>query len=258
MFAALDDCREVVARQLTELAGEHRRAVGEQDLRLAVAAGVKQNLAGGRVTRRVLKADAELEVAERNPRRLTAPARLDQLALERQDALEGGAFQVGQHVVHPQVVETHAVDDGLGGGQAEQAGLGIAGLGPGRHRAHLDEAEAELGKGVDGLAVLVQAGGQADAVGKFQAHHLRRPGGGHLAGDGQVQRPRGAQGGEGQVVGGFEMPFRRIRILIFCCPNQEKPFQVMPFTFLLILLLKQEELCILKIFSSQKISGIKE
>jgi hypothetical protein len=91
-------------------------------------------------------------------------------------------------------------------GQAEQAGLGIAGLGPGRHRAHLDEAEAELAQGVDGLAVLVQAGGQAHRVGKVQAHHpLGQGGDPGQEGLQQAQAVGVPQPGHGQVVGGFRV-----------------------------------------------------
>ena len=42
-------------------------------------------------------------------------------------------------------------------------------------------AEAKLGKTVDGIAVLVQAGSQADRIGKLQPHHLDRQRGRTLA-----------------------------------------------------------------------------
>ena len=54
-------------------------AVREEQLRLADAARVEQQLARGRVARRVLRPDAELEVAERDPVRLAAPAAVDDL-----------------------------------------------------------------------------------------------------------------------------------------------------------------------------------
>ena len=87
--------------------------------------------------------------------------------------------------------------------QAEQARLRVARLRPRRDGADLEEAEAQRGQRVDVLAVLVEAGGQADGVGEVEPHHAHRLAGGHGAGDGQVQRQRRAHAGEGQVVGGF-------------------------------------------------------
>lgn len=71
------------------------------------------------------------------------------------------------------VVEPQAVDQRVGLGQAEDARLRVARLRLGRDRAHLDEAEAHRAQPVDAAAVLVEAGGQADAVGELQ------PGDGH-------------------------------------------------------------------------------
>ena len=53
-------------------------------------------------------------------------------------------------------------------------GLGLPGCGLGRDRADLDEAEAHRAQAVDAAAVLVQARGQADAVGEPQARQLHR------------------------------------------------------------------------------------
>ena len=61
---------------------------GQEDLGLAEAAGVEQDLAGRRVARVVLEADADVEVAERDPGRLAAPAHVDDLLLERQQLRE--------------------------------------------------------------------------------------------------------------------------------------------------------------------------
>src|SRR5690606_16449495 len=88
---SLDDGQEVIPRQLPQLAGKAGRTVGYQNFRLAVATGVEENLARSRIARRVLEPDAELEVPERHPGRLTAPPGLDQLALERQQFSEGRA-----------------------------------------------------------------------------------------------------------------------------------------------------------------------
>src|ERR1700694_2355218 len=84
LFGALFDRRKVVARELSDLAREQRRAVREQDLGLADAAGVEQQMSRRRVTRVVLEAEAEIEVAQRDPGGLTAPPRLNEAGPERQ------------------------------------------------------------------------------------------------------------------------------------------------------------------------------
>ena len=76
--------------------------------------------------------------------------------------------------VDAQIVEAHAVDDSARLRDAEQSRARIAGLRPGRDRAHFDEAEAERGERIDVLAVLVQPGGQTDWIGKFEPHRLHR------------------------------------------------------------------------------------
>src|SRR5688572_25171827 len=53
---SLDDREEVVAGQLSHPGREHHVPVGEDQLRLAVSAGVPEDLAGRRVTRVVLEA----------------------------------------------------------------------------------------------------------------------------------------------------------------------------------------------------------
>src|SRR4051794_41388437 len=53
-LAALDDGEEVIPRELSQLAGKARRPVGEQDLRLTVAARIKQYLPWRRIARRIL------------------------------------------------------------------------------------------------------------------------------------------------------------------------------------------------------------
>src|ERR1700737_1131702 len=58
-------------------------AIGEQDFGLADAAGIKDDLAGRGIARMVLVGDAEVEIAERHPDPLAAPAHMDRLALER-------------------------------------------------------------------------------------------------------------------------------------------------------------------------------
>ena len=63
-------------------------AVREEQLGLADAAGVEQQLARRRVAGRVLGPDPELELAQGDPVRLAAPAAVDDLGLERQQPPE--------------------------------------------------------------------------------------------------------------------------------------------------------------------------
>ena len=64
-------------------------------------------------------------------------------------------------------VEAEAVDERLVLDQAEEPRRRIAGLRPRRHRADLDEAEAEAQHRVGHLGMLVEAGGEPDRVGKL-------------------------------------------------------------------------------------------
>ncbi len=66
------------------------------------------------------------------------------------------------------IIEAHAIDDGPVPGQAEQTGLRIAGLRTRRHAADLDEAEALAEHGVGYLAILIEAGGETDRIGKIE------------------------------------------------------------------------------------------
>src|SRR3954466_3069270 len=78
----------MVAGEEPGLARERGRAVREQDLGLADPARIEEQLAGRRVARRVLGAEADVEGAERDPARLAAPARVDDPALQRQQPPE--------------------------------------------------------------------------------------------------------------------------------------------------------------------------
>src|SRR5215210_2798592 len=89
VLAPAHDGQEVVACQLPDDAGEPRTAVGEEDLRLAVAAGVEEYFAGSGEAGVVLEADADVEVAQRDPGRLPAPTDVDDLVLEGQKPAEG-------------------------------------------------------------------------------------------------------------------------------------------------------------------------
>src|SRR5258708_6857368 len=95
------DRGEVVARQLPHLAGEQGRAVREEDLGLADAAGVEQQVPRRGMAGVVLVAEVEVERAERDPRRLAAPAGLDQLGAQRQHRLEGRACLRPGVALHP-------------------------------------------------------------------------------------------------------------------------------------------------------------
>src|SRR5262249_51182864 len=86
----LDDRREVVARERAGLARERDVAVRHQELRLADAAWEDDQLAGARVARRVLGAEAEVQTAPRDPAALAAPAHVDDPRLERQQRAERG------------------------------------------------------------------------------------------------------------------------------------------------------------------------
>src|SRR5216683_3349656 len=91
LVGAVLDGREMVAGELSHPASENRSAVGKQDLSLADAAGIEQQLPGGGVARVIFVAEAQLEVAERDPGGLAAPAGLDQAGFHRQHGGELGA-----------------------------------------------------------------------------------------------------------------------------------------------------------------------
>src|SRR6185437_7545359 len=84
-------CNEMVARELPHLAGEVHAAIGQQDFGFADAAGIKNDLARRGITGVVLIGDAEVQIAERHPDPLAAPAYMNRLALERHRLAERGA-----------------------------------------------------------------------------------------------------------------------------------------------------------------------
>src|SRR5215469_10036650 len=98
MLGSLDDGQEVIASQLPDLAAEAHAAVGQQDLGLAHAAGVKEELTRSGVARRVLVAEAEIKSTEWDPACLSAPPHVDQVLAVRQHALKSGASQRGRGV----------------------------------------------------------------------------------------------------------------------------------------------------------------
>src|SRR3954447_16766023 len=73
----------MVSGELTHLACKAYAAIGEQDFGLADAAGIKDDLSGRGIARVVLVGNGEVEIAERQPDSLAAPAHMDRLALER-------------------------------------------------------------------------------------------------------------------------------------------------------------------------------
>ena len=83
---------------------------------------------------------------------------------------EAGLFALGQGAGHDfgtGIVEAHAIDEGLIGNGAEEAGRGIAGLGMPGDAAQFAKAKTERGPDGDGLSEFVHTGGEADGVGKF-------------------------------------------------------------------------------------------
>src|SRR5262245_6749072 len=112
LLAPLDDCEEVVAGELADLAGEASAAVGKKDLGFAEAAGVEEDLAGGGMAGVVLIAHVQVELAEGDPAGLAAPARMDDLLLIRQQCGEGGAGRGRVVLLHARGVGVGADGDG--------------------------------------------------------------------------------------------------------------------------------------------------
>ena len=86
----------------------------------------------------------------------------------------------------------------------KRRGLGVAGLGAGRDGADLDEAESHAAEGVDAVAFLVEARGEADGIGKLEAHALDRmggPGAGEAGEESELLGPAHAL--HGDVMGAF-------------------------------------------------------
>src|SRR6185437_7106192 len=89
IFEALGEGQEVVARKRSRLRREAHIAVGQQELRLADAARIEDDLARRRVAGVVFKRDAKIELAERDPDAFAAPANVNDLADERHVLEEG-------------------------------------------------------------------------------------------------------------------------------------------------------------------------
>jgi hypothetical protein len=78
----------MVTGELPNFAGEADRAIGQQDFRLADPAGIKDELTGRRVARRVLVTEAKIELAQWDPTGLAAPSRMNETLIVRQHAGE--------------------------------------------------------------------------------------------------------------------------------------------------------------------------
>src|SRR3954469_5777063 len=90
-LVALDHRREMIPGELADLAREAHRAVREQDLHLADAAGVHEDLPRRGVARVVLEVDAEAILTHRDPGGFAAPAHVHELAADREAFADGGA-----------------------------------------------------------------------------------------------------------------------------------------------------------------------
>src|SRR5689334_8287217 len=91
----------MVAGQLPHLGSKAARSIREENLGLAVATGVEEDLTGSGVTGRILEADTKLKISEGNPRRLTAPANVNDLVAEGEPQPEGGTRLRCGLVLHP-------------------------------------------------------------------------------------------------------------------------------------------------------------
>ena len=109
------------------------------------------------------------------------------LVLANVDADQAGALPlvfVVQELRETDVVEAHAVDDGALRRQAEQPRFWVARLRARRDRAELQESETEIREYRCEVGVLVEAGGEADRIGKRDAHDRERQ-----RGDAPAQQP---------------------------------------------------------------------
>ncbi len=112
-------------------------------------------------------------------------------------------LDVPHQIVDAEVVEAHAVDDGLGGRQPEQPRFRVAGLRTWRHRADLDEPESQRGQRIDVRTVLVESGGQTYRVGEIDVHHAHRFAHRMRQQVQQAESVRDVEAGKGEAVGVF-------------------------------------------------------
>ena len=79
VLVAFDDRREVVARQLPRLRGKVDVSVRKKQFRLRYTTGVDYELTGVRVAGSVLRLDAKIKIAKRNPSGLARPTNMNDL-----------------------------------------------------------------------------------------------------------------------------------------------------------------------------------
>ena len=91
--------------------------------------------------------------------------------IDPDDAAPAAGRQAPMRRVVAVIVEAEAVDDGFIALEAEEPRPRIAGLRARRHRADLDETEAEPEQRIRRLGVLVEAGGKAERIGEIEAEH---------------------------------------------------------------------------------------
>ena len=89
LLATVDHGQEVVAGQLTHLAGKAAGPIGHDDFCLAVATGVEENVSHRGVAGVVLKTHAQRPLAQRHQDALAAPAHMDEFLPVGQELEEG-------------------------------------------------------------------------------------------------------------------------------------------------------------------------
>src|SRR5213593_2338888 len=80
LLVALDHRREVIARELADLAREEARAIREEDLHLGDASGIDKHLSRRGMAGVILVSHAETPLAHRDPGGLAAPTDMHELA----------------------------------------------------------------------------------------------------------------------------------------------------------------------------------
>jgi len=118
--------------------------------------------------------------------------------VDADDEVGGAVFEAGSEGFCALVVESEAIDEGAFGGEAEEAGFGVAGLGVAGDGAYFDEAESAVGPVVEGDAVFIEAGGEPDGVGEGDSEEGASEAGG-LGGANESE----LDGFESEIVGGF-------------------------------------------------------
>src|ERR1700722_7931082 len=105
---------EMIARELAHLAGEMHAAIGQQDFGFADTTGIENDLAGRWIAGVVFVRDTEIEIAERHPDPLAAPADMNSLAFERHGLAERRAGLRSQLFLESRVEgEVSGVDNEL-------------------------------------------------------------------------------------------------------------------------------------------------